>query len=279
MLKTSQQIFKTYEKELKAFQEWIEENPRLPQNIGEIKTKFNFMHTKNWFFAIPDKLLLIRYLKIYDFDLEKAKKLLVINLEMRKKNSAIFEKRDILSDELQQAIQMYKIYVLPVNSPENHKISIFRMIEDDPNKFSVLECLRIALCVMDARFVSVDNNELIDGDLMIHDMKGLGFKHLMKMIANLSLLRNYSRYCQESVPLKLVQNHFVNCSAALPKVMNFIKPLLNKQVSESTVFHSNLDSLYEYIPRKFLPTYLGGTVGDDGEIFDDWMKKEFLTKR
>jgi CRAL/TRIO domain len=42
----SQEIFEIYEKELKAFQEWIQSNPRLPQKIGEIENSSSLWKRK-----------------------------------------------------------------------------------------------------------------------------------------------------------------------------------------------------------------------------------------
>lgn len=216
--------------------------------------------------------MLLRFLKIYDFDIEKAKKLLVFNLEMRKKNPNIFENRDIASDELQQALKTFHLNDLPLNTPENYKISIFRLADDDPNKFIFTDIVRMASATLDARLVRLDENELTNGDYLIFDMKGFGFKHLMKCVANLSLLRNYMTYSQEAAPLKMIQNHFINCSPTLSKLMSFIKPFMNKEVTDSLQFHTNIETLYEIIPKELLPIELGGVVGNFQDIFDDWLK-------
>ena len=50
------------------------------------------------------KLVLIRYLQVYDFDIEKAKDLLEINVRFRTKNQYIFSNRDVNSEEVQRAL-------------------------------------------------------------------------------------------------------------------------------------------------------------------------------
>lgn len=74
------------EDSLKALLEWISEQPELPQNI--------------------DKILLIRFLKASNFDLEKAKCLLKNSLKMRHKNPHIFTQRDPFSKEMQNVIDI-----------------------------------------------------------------------------------------------------------------------------------------------------------------------------
>lgn len=273
-----QEIFQSYEKELSAFQQWIQANPRLPQSIGEIRTVFDFEQFVIKVSAISDKLLLVRYLKIYDFDLEKAKKLLVINLEMRKNYPTIFEKRDLLSDELQQALHTFHVYDLPQKTPENNKISVFRLVDDDPDKFVFVDVLRMASATLDGRFVRVDEGELISGDYVVFDMKGFGFKHLMKCVANLSLLRSYMTYAQDAVPFNVLQNHYINCSPVVSKLMKLVKPFMNKKLTDSLHFHTNMETLYETISPEYLPNELGGTAGNIEEMFDDWLKV-LMTKR
>jgi hypothetical protein len=52
-----------------------------------------------------DELLLLRYLKVCDFDSEKAGQLLTCNLELREKYPHIFFDRDLSCDKLQQALR------------------------------------------------------------------------------------------------------------------------------------------------------------------------------
>jgi hypothetical protein len=146
---------------------------------------------KNICNSISEPLLLLRYLKIYNFDLEKAKSLLVVNLEMRKKYPMIFENRDLLSAEIQQALHTFHLFDLPQKTAEHHKISIFRLANKNPDEFDIVNIVRMASCSLDGRFVRQDEGELIDGDFMVFDMSGYTFKHLMKCASNLSLIRAY----------------------------------------------------------------------------------------
>lgn len=60
----------------------------------------------------PDKVLLLRFLKVYDFNMEKAKELLILNLEMRKKNPMLFDNRDVMSPEFQQTFRTMQASVI-----------------------------------------------------------------------------------------------------------------------------------------------------------------------
>lgn len=190
----------------------------------------------------------------------------------------MFEARDVLSSEIQQAIAVYQIYVLPQNTSENHKVSIFHLGDSDPDKFVILDILRMLGASLDARLVVVDDNELINGEYLIHDMEGYGFKHLMKCIANASVLRKYMKYSQEAAPVKLIQNHFINCSPVVTNIINFFKSFLSAETIETFKFHSSLETLYEIVPREILPIEFGGSAGNSKDIFNDFREK-FLSKR
>lgn len=208
-----------------------------------------------------DKLLLLRFLKVYDFDIEKAKELLLINLEMRQKNPNIFEKRDVLDENFQRAFRTFQIFPMPKNTIENHKISVFRLIDMNPENYIYIDVCRMVVSMMDARFVTVDANELVNGEIGVIDMTGFGFKHFLKSATNLSVMRNYMRYVQEAAPFKIVQNHFINCSPMMDRFMSLVKPFMKKEIIESMKFHTSLESLYDTLPRELLPNEFGGNAG------------------
>ncbi|CRK98509.1 CLUMA_CG011865, isoform A [Clunio marinus] len=251
-------LFKQYEKELKEFEEWISSDPRLPQQI--------------------EKLLLLRFLKVCDFDIDKAKELLLINLEHRKKHPVIFSNRDVLDDNFQQTLKTLQIVPMPKNSQKNHKISIFRLVDKDPEKYVYIDVCRTVVSMLDIRFVTVDENELIEGEIGIIDMTGFTFKHVIKCSSNLSVLKAYMKYIQEAAPFRIIQNHFINCSPIMDKFMTFLKPFMKKEIIETLKFHTGVETLYDVVPRELLPNEFGGTAGSIDDFYKDW-KMHIESKR
>lgn len=63
--------------------------------------------------------------------------------------------------------------------------------------------------------------------------------------------------------------------------MIFIKPFIKKEVYDSIHFHTNDESIFEYIPKDILPFEYNGTVGKVDDIAAKWHKvmlkhKEYL---
>ncbi len=203
--------------------------------------------------------------------MEQAKELLQLNLDMRKENPILFANRDISDDAFQQAFRTLQVFPMPKNTSENHKISISRLVDTNPDNYIYVDVLRAVVAMLDARFVTLDDNELIDGEIGIIDMSGFGWRHFMKTASNLSIMKKYMRYVQEAAPFKVVQNHFVNCSPTMERFIAFLKPFMKKEIIDSIKFHSSPDTLFEYLPKDLLPDEFGGTAGKCDDHHRNWL--------
>lgn len=72
------------EEKLGEFKCWTKTEPDLPKNL--------------------DQILLLRYLKASEFDLDRAKKMLKNSLQWRQKRPDIFTQRDPMSKEMRNVI-------------------------------------------------------------------------------------------------------------------------------------------------------------------------------
>lgn len=219
-----------------------------------------------------EKLVLLRYLQVNDFDLEKAKELLLLNLDMRRENPSIFANRNISDDAFQQAFQTLQVFPMPKHTADNHKISISRLVDTNPDHYVYLDTIRAVVAMLDTRFVTLDGDELNDGEIGIIDLGGFGWRHFMKTASNISIMKKYMRYVQEAVPFKVVQNHFVNCSPAMERFFAFMRPFMKKEIIDSIKFHTSAETLFEYFPKDLIPDEFGGTAGKCDDHHRNWMK-------
>lgn len=134
----------------------------------------------------------------------------------------------------------------------------------------------------DVRYITPDTIGLTEGEIGIMDFKGFTYRHFLKVATNLSSTRLYLKYVQEAVPFRIHQNHFINCSPALTKIMTLLRPFIKKELFDAMHFHtSGYESLYEYVPKENLPEEYGGDVGKIDDIYNEWYKvvetqKEYL---
>lgn len=201
--------------------------------------------------------------------MEAAKKLLIIFFETRKKHPQIFENRDISSKEFRAAIRQFQIVGLKPTTKDNHKITVFRLTTADSTDFVYLHLVRLIVAMLDSRFIYCDPNDLLNGEVGICDVSNFTFGHFMKIISSIGTMKAYMSYAQESAPIRIVQNHFVNCGSIMNKMMAVLRPFMRKEIWESTKFHSTFESLHEYIPKEILPVEFGGTAGKIDDLYDE----------
>lgn len=160
-------------------------------------------------------MLLLRYLKTFNFDVEKAQTLLQYSLEIRASNPHIFTNRDILSPELESVFNTwwipsnYKVIIIKVTiwfhseivpmltaTPENFKVCILRLKDFNSDKFAFDDIVKGFFMMADLRLISPDpNEELADGEVPIFDMAGVTIWHALKI--HLATLKLYFKYVQE----------------------------------------------------------------------------------
>lgn len=71
---------------------------------------------------------------------------------------------------------------------------------------------------------------------------------------------------QEAYPVKLKEVHIINVSPLVDTIVNFVRPFLKEKIRQRIHFHSNLESLYKFVPQKMLPKEYGGEAGEMKEL-------------
>lgn len=160
---------------------------------------------------------------------------------------------------------------LPLYSNQQFKVTIFRLFDDDPAKYDVVETFKMFFMMSDVRNIT-DLDRLTEGEIGIMDFKGFSFRHFLKVASNLSTVRLYLKYVQEAVPFKIHQNHFLNCSPVLTRTIAMVRPFLNKELFNVMHFHTNgIETLHDYVSKEILPLEYGGCSGSYETFFKDWL--------
>lgn len=53
----------------------------------------------------------------------------------------------------------------------------------------------------------------------------------------------------------------INVSPLVDTIINFAKPFLKEKIRNRIFVHSDMESLYKYVPKDMLPEEYGGTAG------------------
>jgi CRAL/TRIO domain len=119
--------------------------------------------------------------------------------------------------------------------------------------------------------LEINQNQIV---AQIIDVTGFSLKHFMKVTANFATVKLYLKFVQEAAPLRIVQNHFINCNPIIDKLMILARPFIRKELFDVIHFHKpNSETLYNFISRDELPKDYGGNLDTIENIYSDWITK------
>lgn len=231
---------KELEPKLIKFQEIIEQDENMPKNIN--------------------KIFLLRFLKYFNGNIEKALKRLKANFQLRKDYPNMLLNRDSLSTRFRNIIQGIDIVMFRKLTSDNHRIILTKLIDFNPDNVLPEDVLYFSSILADVKLTFPENSEtgmLADGDILLYDLSGITPSHVTKL--GFTSLRGFFRYMAEAYPMRIKEIHVLNCSSLLDKIMMITKPFIGSYASKIMHFHSpDSTTLFDFIPREFLPEELGG---------------------
>nr|XP_023019641.1 alpha-tocopherol transfer protein-like isoform X2 [Leptinotarsa decemlineata] len=66
-------------------------------------------------------------------------------------------------------------------------------------------------------------------------------------------------FLQEGMPIRFKSIHFFNIVPFMDKISAMMRPFMKKYVADSLVMHSQIDTLFNKIPKDILPEDYGGS--------------------
>lgn len=175
--------------------------------------------------------------------------------KIRQMAPELFTERRVNSDQLQKQLNVGGYCVLPCRTSDNCAIIVVRLQDSNYHNFNFESHVKIICMLLDS--VSYDNPP--DGLISILDMQGTGIMHLSCI--KLRLVRIFTRYVQECLPLKLKAVHLINGGSVLSNLFSMFKPFLKREVKEMIHLHQFETDLGKWIKKELLPEEYGGSLG------------------
>ncbi|CAG9805307.1 unnamed protein product [Chironomus riparius] len=244
-------LFELHRQKLDKFEEWISTQPNIPKNIPQT--------------------ILLRYLKVCNFDLEESEKLLDINVKFRIKNQFLFTERDIESEDIRKILEVFQYTGFPKLTSEGYAVESFRIISPELDNFILQDIMKLVIMSHDVNSLIQPNT---NGVIAIYDASGFTIRHFMKVVSNAQTTIIFSQYGQEANCINLRQIHYVNCSSIVTKAISFFKSFLSKELRDKFYFHSvGYENLHKFIGKEYLPIEFGGTEGSLKDYQEDTLNK------
>ena len=239
----------TRDKDLEIIKEWLTKQPHLP--------------------AFDDDQRLITFLRGCKFSLEKCKRKLDMYFTMRTAIPEFFSNRDVTSPEMREITRIAQVPPLPGLTKNGRRVIVMRGIDKDLPTPNVAEGMKLVLMIGDVRLK--EEQVGVAGDVYILDASVATPSHFAKFTP--AIVKKFLICVQEAYPVKLKEVHVVNVSPLVDTIVNFVKPFLKEKIRNRIFMHSDLNTLYEYIPKEILPTEYGGDAGPIQAIHETWIKK------
>nr|XP_023019642.1 alpha-tocopherol transfer protein-like [Leptinotarsa decemlineata] len=166
----------------------------------------------------------------------------------------IFGNRNPRDPLIQQAINCVLITPLPKLTPQDELVIFIKMMDFNPDNYNFATQIK---CFDMITLLHLHKNGPPKGVLIIMDMKGVVFGHFLKI--GVVVMKKFLYYLQEGMPIRLKSLQFFNIVPFMDKLLALMKPFMKKELFDSMVLHTDLDSVYKYIPRDNLPQEYGGS--------------------
>ncbi|CAG9831679.1 unnamed protein product [Diabrotica balteata] len=215
-----------------ALAEWMKKQPHLPK-ATELQLAI-FLHSSN-------------------YSNEMAKNVIESYFTMKTLCPDFLGSRTLHDNVLKLAVNTYVFSILPKQALGGETVVISKLMDTNLSNFTALGMLKL----MDvALALFIHENGPPCGFQLVFDMQNSSLAHFLKV--NPMLIKKFIYYLQDAMPIRLKHIHFINPAFFLDKVFSLIKPTMKKELFELFVVHSDLKTLFAYIPQDILPKDYGG---------------------
>ncbi|XP_063706111.1 alpha-tocopherol transfer protein-like [Culicoides brevitarsis] len=240
----SQRFASFNQADLVHLRQWLEKTPHLPQL--EDHEIFLFLHASN-------------------FSVEACKTRLDKFYTIRTRVKAMFEERDVNSDEFRFAHENYACWIMPKPLPDNRKIIISKIL--NPDRFNFKMILKLMTFVGEYELWT-NPSELCDGYIFLVDLKNSRLSHLTQI--DFMLNKQMCTYTVDAFPVRISAIHFINAPSHMERIMSIVKTCVSKDITDKFFVHSKPGEIPSCIPREILPRdYEGGQLKSIEELNDD----------
>ncbi|KAH8324726.1 hypothetical protein KR074_010273, partial [Drosophila pseudoananassae] len=251
----------------KAQDELGEVPERIDEDIDTLRTWISKQpHLK----ARQDAQFLVAFLRGCKYSLEKTKLKLDNFYAMRGAVPELYKNRFVGEKQLAILDTGCLLRLPKPLKTDGPRIHISRYGQYDSKKYTIAEVVQISTMLGEIQ-IREDDNAMVSGFVEIIDMKGVGVGHILQF--DVVLIKKLAVLGDKALPYRPKGFHFVNAPASAERIMSIAKSLMSDKIKKRFHIHSNLESLYEYVPKDCLPAEYGGSNGTIQDVVNTWKTK------
>ncbi|CAH1163219.1 unnamed protein product [Phaedon cochleariae] len=196
--------------------------------------------------------------------LEKSKRCIEGYYRIRTLYADFFDRLVPDTEDYKQAKRLGKTVFMPKLTPDLCRIAIFRV--DDPNG-EANDGLQYEIVAIMGAEMRIMSGDCALTNIIILDFRDFGLKNIIKYTPN---VQHKIVNIMIAVNLRIKNIHLVNLPPMIDKLITLIRAVLPAKFFDKICFHQNFESLYEYIPKEYLPKDYDGTQSTIDELQEMW---------
>lgn len=265
------------EETLKVAKDELNEDPS--QRASQIQTLRDWLVKQPHLTSRTDDEFLLRFLRVAKFSQLKAQERIENFWTVRTSPTngipEWFSGLDPLLEKNQKLLDMGLIVPLPGRDDQNRKVTLIRTGAYDPKIIPMGDVFKTGNIITDASMV--DELDQIYGTSIILDFTEFNSSHIFCW--DRETIRKSSKTWQDVNPVRSKAIHYFNTGT----VFNTLQPVFGLFMKEKTKqrlnFHrDSLESLHSKVPKRMLPTELGGEAGSLQSLIEN-TKKMVMSRR
>ncbi|KAL9703998.1 hypothetical protein quinque_007516 [Culex quinquefasciatus] len=215
---------------------------------------------------------LVMFLRGAKHSLERAKEKIDLYYTLRTALPELMRNRNPFDPKMAALMRMGSaVPLLNTEGPASPRIVLIRPGLYDPAQYTIQDVFRYNSMMGDIMMME-DDQLGIAGQVGILDLANTTMAHFLQFSP--TFVKKVTMLSQEGSPLRLKGFHYINTPSGFEMVYNLFKNFLNeKNRTRLHVHGSNMESLYEHIPKRLLPKEYGGEAGPIQDVVDTWVKK------
>ncbi|XP_055904433.1 alpha-tocopherol transfer protein-like [Eupeodes corollae] len=250
----------------KARTELNEVEKRIPEDIAALR---------EWIFKQPhlnartNDQFLVAFLRGCKYSLQKAKQKIDYFHAFKSISPKEFTNIQI-SDKTMKLTKLGPLLPLPnPMKPDGPRIILTRYEGIDLDEFSYLDLFKNQIRIFDIA-MHEDDNCVIGGFINVVDMANVKLSFFLKFDPVLG--KKFGVFTEKAVPFRVGSVHIINFPSEAMTILKMIQQLMPKKIKERMMVHPTMESLYEYVPKEYLPEEYGGNNGRIGDSIETWEK-------
>ncbi|XP_055856278.1 alpha-tocopherol transfer protein-like [Episyrphus balteatus] len=224
--------------DIATLREWIEKQPHLKSRTND--------------------QFLLAFLRGCKYSLEKAKQKIDYFHAFRSISPDIFLNNQV-SEKSMKLTRLGHLIPLPKPlKPDGPRIVLTRYDGIDLNEFSYIELFKNQLRINNIMMLE-DDNCVIGGIINIIDMTHVTLGFLLKFDPVVG--KKLGVFSDKAMPFRVAGIHFINFPHEAITFMKMVQHLMPKKILDRMTIHLTTESLYEHVPKEYLPEEYGGNNG------------------